>query len=67
MSDLENLNFKIIQQRFKELETEISGLKETIIRMENNQGNMQNLIQAQTEMIQKVWVSKNGTGGTDGN
>ena len=67
MSDLEDLNFKIIQQRFKELETEILELKEANTRMENNQGNMQNLIQAQTEMIQKVWVTKNGTGATDGN
>lgn len=58
-------NAKRINQRFKELETEILELKETIARLQNNQGNLQNLIEAQTRMIQQVWVNKNGTGGTD--
>lgn len=62
---LSDINAKIVNQRFKELETEILDLKERLSVAENNGANAINLIQAQTEMIQKVWVSKMGTGGTD--
>ena len=60
-----DVNAKIINQRFKELEAEILELKEAMTVLENTVGNMQNLINAQTQMIQNVWVQDKGTGGTE--
>lgn len=54
-----------INQRFKELETEILELKKANLTNQNTIGNLQNLINKQTEMIQNVWVGQYGTGPTE--
>ncbi len=53
-----------INQRFKELETEIRALRQSQKALENTVGNLNGMIQAQTNMIQQVWVDKLGTGST---
>lgn len=55
-------NAKRINQRFKELEAEIRDVREYAESLENVIGNLNQMIQKQTNMIQQVWVSKNGTG-----
>lgn len=57
-------NAKKINQRFRELEDEIINLKKELTTMSNAVGNMQNLINKQTEMIQQVFVLKYGNGPT---
>ena len=59
-----DLNAKLINQRFRELEADIRDLQDANKTMENQLGNMQNLINKQTDMIQKLWVNNNGTGST---
>lgn len=65
MTALSDINAKIVNQRFKELEKEIVELKEQLAFMQGGLGNLQALIDAQTKMIQNVWVLQNGTGGTE--
>lgn len=55
-------NAKKINHRFKELEAEIRDVREYAQSLENMIGNLSQMIQKQTNMIQQVWVSKNGTG-----
>jgi len=55
-------NAKKINQRFKELEAEIRDVREYAQSLENMIGNLSQMIQKQTNMIQQVWVLKNGTG-----
>lgn len=58
-------NANKINQRFKELTSEVLELQKEIKFLKGTVGNMQNLIQKQTQMIQNVWVNKNGTGATE--
>lgn len=55
-------NARKINQRFRELEAEIRELRANQQTLENAIGNANGLIQAQTNMIQQVWVARNGTG-----
>lgn len=57
-------NVAKINVRFAELEKEIRALRENQKVLENVVGNCNNMIQAQTNMIQKLWVQKYGTGET---
>lgn len=58
-------NAKKINQRFKELEQTIRDQADRMTMLEGTVGNMQNLINKQTDMIQKLWVNNNGTGATE--
>lgn len=57
-------NVQKINVRFAELEKEIRTLREDQKVLENMVGNCNNMIQAQTNMIQQLWVQKYGTGET---
>jgi frataxin-like iron-binding protein CyaY len=55
-------NIAKINQRFKELEDDIRDVRAYAQELENSIGNLNQMIQNQTNMIQQVWVAKNGTG-----
>lgn len=62
MSDFTIEQFRRISQRFSELEAEIRELRDTVQTLENSVGSFNAVVAAQTDMIQKVWIMKNGTG-----
>jgi len=59
------VNAKIINQRFKELETENSEVREALKRMELTIATLNNKLDSQTEMYQKFFVQQYGTGSTE--